>query len=268
MTVHNITSLNELPVRRWPEAVLIEEPIYGWISRLAEVNYAFSTVTFLQSLGLGGIDWDYDELLGFAEGLPIQGISELAHFTPKKVDGGYEIAGERLPSRQILKGARRVCPACLAESRHVRSWWDLVAVQACPDHDTLLVDGLPDDPLKWSEPVIGMTRAGVRIGLGHAINHPASLLDRAIVNRVRGVQGGDEDPQGCEPLEDLLQAASVLARMLSAAEQKPAAPADVRRSAQTGYDVLVRCQSASKIDPLSARNIAPPCAQGSWPESA
>ena len=28
------------------------------------------------------------------------------------------------------------------------------------------------------------------------------------------------------------------------------------------------CQSASKIDPLSARNIAPPCAQGSWPESA
>ncbi|WP_421856528.1 TniQ family protein [Oceanicaulis sp.] len=240
MTIHNINPLNELPVRRWPEASLSEEPIYGWISRLAEANYAFSTVTFLQSLGLGGIDWDYDEQLGFAQGLPIQGLSELAHFTPKKIDGGYEIAGERLASRQILKGARRVCPACLAESRHVRSWWDIVAVQACPDHNTLLIDSLPDDPLAWSEPVIGMTRAGVRIGLEHAIDHPASLLDRTIVDRIRGVPDGDEGSQEFEPLEDLLQAASVLSRMLSATEPKPANPTEIRRTAQTGYDILTK----------------------------
>lgn len=244
MTIHNTRALNELPVRRWPEAVLSEEPIYGWISRLAQANYAFSTVTFLQSLGLGGIDWDYDEQLGFAQGLPIEGLSQLGHFTPKKVDGGYEIAGERLPSRQILKGARRVCPACLAESRHVRSWWDLMAVQACPDHDTLLIEGLPDDPLAWSETVIGMTRAGVRIGLDHAIEHPSSSLDRAIVNRLRGVSVGREDPLHDELLEDWLQASSVLSRMLSATEQKPVRPAELRRSAQTGHDTLLKGPTA------------------------
>lgn len=36
----------------------------------------------------------------------------------------------------------------------------------------------------------------------------------------------------------------------------------------SGSNLPYCCQSASKIDPLSARNIDPPCAEGSWPESA
>lgn len=42
--------------------------------------------------------------------------------------------------------------------------------------------------------------------------------------------------------------------------------ADLSLDKEMLQDVI--CQSASKIDPLSARNIDPPCAVVSWPESA
>lgn len=115
------SAIQALPMPIWPAEIHPHEPIQGWIQRAAERNYALSTESFVDSLGLSGRDWDYDELLNIVQQLPIEDFAQLEACTPKRCGDGYEIRGHKLPYRFILKSGRRVCPMCLEEQRYVRT---------------------------------------------------------------------------------------------------------------------------------------------------
>lgn len=178
--------IETLPMRSWPSEVYPLEPVQGWIQRAAKKNYAFSVDTFIDSLGLSGRDWDYDELLKIAEQLPIAGYAELESSTPKRREEGYEMCQHKVPFRFISKKRRRVCAMCLEERPYVRNWFDLVLVASCPHHDVALMEGLPGDPLDWRHPEVGWTRNGTKLGAKHATVQFASKLDHFIVGSVSG----------------------------------------------------------------------------------
>jgi hypothetical protein len=50
------------------------------------------------------------------------------------------IRGVAISSDHLSRTNRRVCPACLDESRHHRFWWDLSAITTCPRHKLRLVN--------------------------------------------------------------------------------------------------------------------------------
>ena len=180
-----------LPMSIWPAETFPFEPVQGWIHRAAERNYAFSTDTFVNSLGVSGRDWDYDELLKVVQQMPIDGYAELEHCTPKRSNEGYEICGHKVPIRFVSKGERRVCPQCLEEKRYVRAWFDFVPIKSCPHHNLALIEGLPNDPLDWRHTEIGWTRSGVKVGAKHATPQIASELDHYLL----GIRSGEEVSQ-------------------------------------------------------------------------
>ena len=64
------------------------------------------------------------------------------------------IRGVPIGVDQVDRRRRKVCPACLEESRHHRFWWDFVAVTTCPRHKLRLVDRCgcgSDTLLTWKD---------------------------------------------------------------------------------------------------------------------
>jgi hypothetical protein len=57
----------------------------------------------------------------------------------RDTDGRLMLRGHDLTDF-INFGVRRLCPGCLAESRHHRFWWDVRSIASCPRHGLRLVD--------------------------------------------------------------------------------------------------------------------------------
>lgn len=76
---------------------------------------------------------------------------------------GVLVRGERIGRRRDLhRKLRRVCPACIAASRHQRFWFDLSFVETCPEHGCRLVGRCPCPAgrlLSWRDGRIGGCRA-------------------------------------------------------------------------------------------------------------
>lgn len=228
-----------LPMSKWPGEAYPNEPIHGWIHRAAARNHAFSTRTFVASLGLNGKDWDYDELLQIAGQLPISFFGQLEFNTPKRCDEGYEICGQKLPFKAISKSARRVCPQCLEELRYVRNWFDFVPVSACPFHNTALVSGLPDDPLDWIRPEIGWTHNGVKLGTQHATPQIATELDRYIVENLYGSEIPPAELISGLELGPVLNASICLGRLYHSEMMHQATFENLRQLCQLGFKPLL-----------------------------
>lgn len=233
------TTTDWLPMSIWPAETYRLEPVQGWIHRAAERNYAFSTDTFVDSLGVSSRDWDYDELLKIVQQMPINGYAEIEHCTPKRSNQGYEICGHKVPFRFISKSERRVCPQCLEEERYVRTWFDFVPIATCPHHNVALVEGLPNDPLDWRHTEIGWTRSGVKVGSEHATPQIASKLDRFIVQSLTGGQVGLPDHLDGLSLRTILAASVCVGKLYRGDEKHIATYESVRSFCQLGFDPLV-----------------------------
>lgn len=75
------------------------------------------------------------------------------------VDGDERIKIHRVGSGHLHRSALRphdpkYCPHCLTESGHMRFWWSLAVVPACPKHRVLLLDHCPScgKPMEWKRP--------------------------------------------------------------------------------------------------------------------
>lgn len=240
----DVVDIARLPMSNWPGEVYPHEPVYGFLQRAATANYAFSTEAFLLSLGLNGLDWDFDEQLEVVNQLPIYGSDELAWNTPRRTTQGYEICGHLLPSRTFSKGRRRVCPLCLEEERYIRIWFDIVPVAACPIHDVRLIEGLDGDPIDWRYPEAGWTQRGVMIGQDHAIPYPATALDRHVFNKVTGVETAEPSHFAGQSLHSVLRAAVVLTKLHRGIESPSHTPCELRNLAQFSFPSLLAGRDA------------------------
>lgn len=242
-----------LPMSIWPAETFPLEPVQGWIHRAAERNYAFSTDTFVASLGLSGKDWDYDELLKIVSQLPIESYADIEHCTPKRGSQGYDICGHKVPSRFISKNERRVCPRCLEEERYVRTWFDFVPVAACPHHDVALVGGLPNDPLNWRHTQVGWTQSGVKVGAEHATLQIASKMDRYLVGALSGSPSIKPEHLSGVSLGEILTASICVGKLARGDEKHPSTTENVRQLCQLGFTPLIE-GSDSVIDFLRQAN--------------
>ena len=93
---------------------------------------------------------------------------------------GVLVRGERIGRRRDLhRKLRRVCPACVAASRHQRFWFDLAFIETCPEHGCRLVGRCPcpeGRALSWRDGRVGGCRACED---GDVAVHPPEIADPA-----------------------------------------------------------------------------------------
>lgn len=236
-TASNRFDIDIVPVRAWPEEIKEFEPVYGWFQRLAAYNSALSTASLCYSLGLEGKHFHTASLLDIASQIPTD-YRSLEQNTPVPTDFGYLLRGHYLPPRFINKGVRRVCPACLGESRHYRVWWDIAVMDSCPLHDSQLIYGLPGDPVDWRKVEVGMTQAGVLLDNNHAISKPASELDKYVLGLLADNLPAEYETRRQDELSAVLAASVTISRLHAYEEQYRHTPQEISRHAKAGFGVL------------------------------
>jgi hypothetical protein len=153
---------SSIPLAAWPAEILTHEPAHGLFQRIAECNSQISVSAFANQLGLNGRHRDVAELLEFCLQFPIHGRDLLTENTPAVTGTHVVLHGEsfRLEDWSIVRP--RVCPGCIAESKHHRNWFDLVLLQSCPIHDLRLEGDVEGEPIGWWCPEVGTTPTGRR----------------------------------------------------------------------------------------------------------
>ena len=135
---------------------LAEDNLYGsvhWVSALMAVDT--TSASGLVSMGKA--------LKKLAE-LSGTGYSQLKNASYQRHKGSPHVIsafGCQLFSRSLLdfKNAK-VCPKCLAESRHARQVWDLSMATVCPHHQIKLIHRCPETGslLTWGRPSISFSK--------------------------------------------------------------------------------------------------------------
>lgn len=133
------------------------EPAHGYVLRLVEANgYTWGGDT-LARRGAALADLAAGASLEFAVVHGNAVSDRLAFATPCPVgDGRYRLSGELLNASQIVFGRKRFCAECWMDDRrmgpidagpaelawraHLRSWWAVAAVAACPIHRVALTE--------------------------------------------------------------------------------------------------------------------------------
>jgi hypothetical protein len=159
-------------IPRWRRP-LPEEPAHGLLLHLVELNGYSSAETVADCLGLRASELKVGKaksLSAFAGmircPLDVLTADSPAELPPRKrVERSFRNAKARnttalkirsvaISSDQLSRRDRRVCPACLEDSRHHRFWWDLTAITTCPRHELRLVDRCgcgSDARLSWQD---------------------------------------------------------------------------------------------------------------------
>jgi TniQ len=137
-----------------------DEPAYALAQRLARRNGAGTLSDFCGDMGISHAD--------VVQGRAIGRIAELAKADPVALGRATFIRQDRKTVRlgnEAIKPtdwsfrSLRVCPKCLRDDlefakgdphyrAHVRSWWNLAFVYACPFHNIFLITHDPDDKEK------------------------------------------------------------------------------------------------------------------------
>jgi TniQ len=149
------------PLPAWPPCALPDEPAHGWFRRLAQHNGQISARTLAESMGLNGRDPVPLDLLEFCLKFPIANPQDLIDATPVSEGRLVTLRGQTFRAGLDFSTNRpRVCPACIAESRHHRSWFDIQVLNFCPDHGVRLEHGDDQSRLAWWCPEIGVLPNG------------------------------------------------------------------------------------------------------------
>lgn len=159
-----------VPKWRRPEA---EEPAHGLLLHLVELNGYSSVKTVAECLGVRMSDLRSGKrsaMATFAKAIRCP-QDVLEHDSPVELAKNaraertfgndrvrntvaMSLRGVPIGADQFDRTKRKICPACLEESRHHRFWWDFVAVTTCPRHMLCLVDQCgcgSDTILTWKD---------------------------------------------------------------------------------------------------------------------
>ncbi|APX86888.1 hypothetical protein BV511_20610 [Methylorubrum extorquens] len=136
-------------IQRWFEPAE-HEPATAFFSRIAGRNNQTSARIFADDMGFDGRNLDPADCLDAVSHLEINGMDGLIRATPVVTARTVRLLGIELRRRHWSE-APRVCPGCLAESVHHRTYHSLLAFTVCPIHGCEIVGGV-DGPLAWWHP--------------------------------------------------------------------------------------------------------------------
>ncbi|GJD33464.1 TniQ family protein [Methylobacterium aerolatum] len=159
----------------------------------------------------------------------------LVHATPLVGTSTATVMGHTLSADQVGVRARRWCPACLAESRYYRVWWDLQPITSCPTHGIKLVSscGCGDGTVRWR------SNRTMHCAAGHAFSAAAReaatadvlAFDSYVIGRLLGKCDPGLPSLDEVPLGDLL---SLCGRLGRASIDPDATLYEVRRGHDNG----------------------------------
>jgi hypothetical protein len=165
-------------------------------------------------MGLNGRDPVPTALLEFCLKFPIANPQDLIDATPISEGRLVTLRGQTFRAGvDFSTNHPRVCPACIAESRHHRSWLDIQVLNFCPGHGTKLEHGEDQSRLAWWCPEIGVLPNGRDLA---DMSIPASADPRPWESYVLGRLGlRREQPNAWldpEPMHEIIQTAVILGR--------------------------------------------------------
>lgn len=135
-----------------------EEPAHGLFLRLVEINGQGSD-EIAKALGFS--------LASLRRGENIDKLAKFIRADEAKVAANsfsfsvgekVSIRGEQVGLRDVVAGARRICPHCVRTANHHRFWWDIDFVDCCPHHERMLSNrcSCPEGHgLSWNDRAIG-----------------------------------------------------------------------------------------------------------------
>lgn len=137
-----------LPTRRPP---LFGEPAHGWLVAHVAQNKGHSARVYAESIGFNGRSLQPTELLVWMRSMNLPNMHLVEAATPTFDGNDVTIMGQTMRKKQWSIERRRFCPACLAESPHHRTWWDIVPFRCCPFHgmDLVSTDAYGDEVSWW-----------------------------------------------------------------------------------------------------------------------
>lgn len=133
---------SKTPIGLWAwRPIEPEETAGGLLLRVAEIQGHASTDRTAKAAGISRSRLAH----GFADQLKAFAVQVDQKFAAIAADGAVRDEKGRLclrghPMGDLLDfGPRRMCPACLEQSRHHRFWWDVRPITSCPRHGIELV---------------------------------------------------------------------------------------------------------------------------------
>lgn len=78
------------------------------------------------------------------------------------MNGLRSFFGKTVPMKFLNFSTPRICPLCIIEHGHIKGYWDINLVTACPEHNCELIDTCPDcyKPLTWNRSSISKCNCG------------------------------------------------------------------------------------------------------------
>jgi hypothetical protein len=240
-----------------------DEPLHGYVARLARLHGKPSIPQFLKDYARGRI--------AAAQVLHGETQAEIARLVDLPEDafaastfarvslGKYSLNGEQNSARDWSYRVLRACPACLREDQqnlpgrpdfraHVRFWWNIDAMRACPFHATALLGdpAAPNGVLDWR--ALDLRRAAENCDLTDAAAIPAEedevSLSRFIAAKLGLLPRTDEPPIVFDmPLDWALEACERIGAMALAGHAAPTPAAqdptfDAHLARRVGYRIL------------------------------
>ncbi|MFB2554056.1 hypothetical protein ACEVQ6_23585, partial [Ciceribacter sp. sgz301302] len=116
---------------RWPDAPEIDEGAHGYRLRLVKANGMLSVTTFNIFNQITTDTADPDGSLKLLERHPIpeEWKARLRAATQVRDGRKVALAGQLFSYKQVVKGARRFCPGCIAEHAYHRNLSDISACE-------------------------------------------------------------------------------------------------------------------------------------------
>ncbi|MRI57108.1 hypothetical protein D8770_24595 [Methylobacterium sp. DB1607] len=126
---------------RWTPEILADEPPHGVYLRLCDTNGIARAAMMHTLTGVRGSRVRAGLDLGDLARIAHCDVEDLRRSAYRRIRGEHvQIRGNTLRLRDdLFTQVRRVCPECLASSRHHRFWWDITFVETCPEHGRRLV---------------------------------------------------------------------------------------------------------------------------------
>lgn len=176
-----------------------EESAQGLLLRIAEMHGHSSTDRTAACIAVNRsrmAHGDAGQIEKFAAAIRQDPAALKADSVLRGVDGRLKLRGQDLTDF-INFGVRRLCPGCLAESKHHRFWWDIRSISTCPRHGLKLVDRCDcaaDARLGWrSGGLLHCSRCGSR-GLRPAAVPADPMVLRTDSYLLSRLGAGDTDP--------------------------------------------------------------------------
>lgn len=193
---------------------ILGETAGGYMLRLVDANgYDWRRWSFA-SRGIAMKDLTHGKTSAFAKIVDPATIERIEWFTPKiSENGGVTLCGEAFQLSQILYDQQRFCVGCWSEDfgregslrikpLHLRGWWSVAALSACPIHSIRLEVHCADCSRKNRLGNAGCSYClcGAKLSRVPRIEVPPSTLaaERYIVGRLGGM------PADCDPTLDSL----------------------------------------------------------------